>query len=112
MTTTDDGTTTTPRRRTEPLELAGTVAHVNPLARSYTLAAGDGRLSAIHAKSLPQAGTKLEVPVRQLANGTFAQQGKAKKRGSRGVRRPSAGWSPGATRAAAGSRFPPRASRR
>ena len=83
-TTGDETTTTTEETTTEPLELAGTVAHVNPGARSYTLAAGDGALSAIHAKTLPKPGAKLDVRVRQLVNGTFAQQGQPKQRGTRG----------------------------
>ncbi len=65
------------------LVLAGTVVHVNPLARSYTLAGRGGRLSAIHAKRLPSAGARLKLPVRELRNGTFAADAKARKSGSR-----------------------------
>jgi len=62
---------------------AGTVVHVNPAAGSYTLVEAGGTLAALHAPKLPKAGTQLSVPVRTLANGTFAEAGARKKTGSK-----------------------------
>jgi hypothetical protein len=53
--------------------LTGTVVRVNPVAGSYTISTGN--LVAIHADTLPSVGQKLEVPVRPLANGTYAEDG-------------------------------------
>ncbi len=63
----------------EAEELAGTVVHVNHAAGSYTVAEVGGLMSAVHAGKLPAAGTKIEVPIRALANGTLAEAGKRVK---------------------------------
>jgi hypothetical protein len=65
-------------------ELAGTVAHVNAAASSYALVAPGELLYAVHAKRLPDPGTKLTVPVRELANGTYAEDGKPDADGNAG----------------------------
>jgi hypothetical protein len=64
------------------LVVKGTVIHVNPLASSYVLSSRSGQMNAIHARQLPRAGAKLEVPVRELANGTYAEDGDVKRAGS------------------------------
>jgi hypothetical protein len=53
--------------------LTGAVVRVNPVAQSYTISTPS--LAAIHAAALPTVGQKLEVPVRQLANLTYAESG-------------------------------------
>lgn len=58
----------------DPVGLEGTVVHVNPVADSYTLAVR-GELYGIHAGKLPESGDRIDVPVRQLANGTYAEDG-------------------------------------
>ncbi|HWA55541.1 MAG TPA: hypothetical protein VG816_15335 [Solirubrobacterales bacterium] len=63
----------------EAEELTGTVVHVNKPAGSYTVAEVGGLMSAVHAGKLPAAGTKVEVPIRALANGTLAEAGKRVK---------------------------------
>jgi hypothetical protein len=71
-----------------PIE--GPVVHLNPGAGSYTVAS-EGHLVAIHARPaersgklrLPEPGANLTVPVRELANGTFAEDGNRRVRGSR-----------------------------
>jgi hypothetical protein len=70
---------------TEETELAldGTVAHLNPFAGSYALVAGDGTITAVHAKPLPNAATKLHLTARALANGTYAAEGASKRQGSK-----------------------------
>jgi len=55
--------------------LKGVVVHANPAAGSYALAEGGGPLDVVHAPKLPQPATKVEVPARPLANGTFAEAG-------------------------------------
>lgn len=60
--------------------LSGTVVRVNPIAQSYTLSTGG--LIAIHADTLPQVGDKLEVPVRRLANSTYAENGSRNQTGT------------------------------
>ena len=60
-------------------ELAGIVVHVNAAAGTYTVAEVGGLMSAVHAGKLPAAGTKVEVPIRALANGTLAEAGKRVK---------------------------------
>ena len=76
--TTEESPTAPPAEETEqPLVIKGTVIHVNPEADSYGLTTGKGQLSAIHAKKLPEVGRKLQVEARELANGTFAEDGKA-----------------------------------
>ena len=60
----------------EPQELSGVVVHVNPAAGSYTVAEASGTLNAVHAGKPPAPGTEIELPVRPLANGTFAEAGR------------------------------------
>jgi len=60
----------------------GVVVHVNPAAGSYTLAEAKGGLDVVHAGKLPRPTTKLSVPLRPLANGTFAEAGKRKRAGA------------------------------
>lgn len=68
----------------EPAQaVAGLVVHANPAAGSYTVAEAGGLLSSIHAPKLPAPGTKVAVPVRTLANGTYAEEGKRRQTGSR-----------------------------
>ncbi len=69
----------------EPEEeaLAGIVLHVNPAAGSYTIAEPGGTLDVLHAGKPPQPGTKVSVPVRLLANGTFAEAGARIRSGER-----------------------------
>lgn len=59
----------------ETQDLKGTVVHANPAAGSYTMAIKGGELVSVHAPELPEPGTKLEVPLRRLANGTFVEAG-------------------------------------
>jgi hypothetical protein len=59
----------------ETQNLKGTVVHANPAAGSYTMAIEGGELVSVHAPDLPEPGTKLEAPLRRLANGTFAEAG-------------------------------------
>jgi len=66
----------------EALTFRGVVVHVNPTARSYTVAEASGALGAVHAKVLPTLGAAVEIPVRALANGTFAEAGKRMRTGS------------------------------
>lgn len=61
---------------TEPQELSGVVVHVNPAAGSYTVAEASGTLNAVHAGKAPAPGAEIEVPVRPLVNGTFAEAGR------------------------------------
>jgi hypothetical protein len=68
---------------TEPQSLAGVVVHVNPAAGSYTLAEAGGTLNAVHAAEPPPPGAKVKVPVRLLANGTFAEAGEPVRSGTR-----------------------------
>lgn len=80
-TTTEEAPTTPAEETEEAIVLKGTVIHVNPAAHSYGLTTGKGQLSAVHAKKLPDVGRKLEVEVRELANGTYAEHGKERLRG-------------------------------
>ncbi|MBK5221212.1 MAG: hypothetical protein JJE35_15755 [Thermoleophilia bacterium] len=66
----------------ELITLSGVVVHSNPAAGSYAVAESSGALSAVHAAKLPSPGTKLSVPVRTLANGTFAEGGARKQTGA------------------------------
>ncbi len=62
--------------------LTGTVVHQNPVAGSYSISAGAG-LSAIHTtKALPSLGTQVKVPIRVLANGTYAEEAKRQVKGT------------------------------
>jgi hypothetical protein len=65
----------------EEPQLAGVVVHVNKAAGSYTVAEEGGVMSAVHAGKPPAAGTKVETPIRTLANGTLAEAGKRKRSG-------------------------------
>ncbi len=66
----------------EPAQtMAGLVVHANRAAGSYTMVETGGLMNAIHATKLPVPGTKVSVPVRTLANGTFAEDGKRKQTG-------------------------------
>lgn len=68
----------------EPAQtIAGLVVHANPAAGSYTVVETGGLPSAVHAAKLPAPGTKVVVPVRTLANGTLAEDGKRKQTGKR-----------------------------
>jgi hypothetical protein len=64
----------------KPQVISGTVVHLNPVAGTYAIANG-GPLIAIHANRLPQPGSRVRAPVRELANGTFAEDGKRKTKG-------------------------------
>jgi hypothetical protein len=70
-------------RHEKPTE-AGIVVHVNPLAKSYTLATSDGDLVAIHSDDLPEPRTRLKVGVRSLLNGTYAEAGERTESSPRG----------------------------
>jgi hypothetical protein len=63
---------------------SGIVVHVNPLAKSYTLATNDGDLVAIHSSDLPDPRTRLKVGVRSLLNGTYAEAGERTESSPRG----------------------------
>lgn len=80
-------TPTGPAEEPEPEEpaqvLAGVVVHANPAAGSYTVVESGGLMNAVHAAKLPAPGAKVSVPVRTLANGTFAEDGKRKQTGKR-----------------------------
>jgi hypothetical protein len=82
-TTTETTTPTTPTDDTDDdaIVVKGAVIHVNSEADSYAVASNKGQLSAVHARKLPDVGTKVEVPVRTLANGTYAEDGKLKSSG-------------------------------
>jgi hypothetical protein len=62
--------------------VTGVVVHLNKAAGSYVVAEKGGFLSAVHAPTAPQAGTEVEVPVRSLANGTFAEAGRRLRLGT------------------------------
>lgn len=62
------------KAETESETLKGIVVEANPAAGSYALAISGGELVAVHAPKLPAPGTKLSVPLAQLANGTFAEK--------------------------------------
>lgn len=65
----------------------GTVVHHNARAHSFVIAAGSGRLYAVHARRLPRIGMLVTVGMRRLRNGTFAlQHERVLRRGSRRVR--------------------------
>jgi len=67
----------------EKQTLTGVVVHVNPAAGSYTLSEPSGTLSVLHTGKAPQPGTKVSVPARLLANGTFAEAGTRTRSGTR-----------------------------
>jgi hypothetical protein len=64
----------------KPQVISGTVVHLNPVAGTYAIANGSP-LIAIHAHRLPQPGSRVRAPVRELANGTFAEDGRRKTKG-------------------------------
>jgi hypothetical protein len=66
-----------PEKTPEPEKeaITGVVVHANSAAGSYAVAEPGGALTAIHAPTAPQLGTKVEVPIRPLANGTLAEAG-------------------------------------
>lgn len=66
----------------KPQMLRGTVVQVNSSSGSYALAQSAGPLVAIHARRLPELGARVRTPVRTLLNGTYAEDGKRKTRGT------------------------------
>jgi hypothetical protein len=68
-----------PEEEAQPV--SGVVVHVNPAAGSYTLVESGGLLSAVHTAKPPTPGAQISVPVRTLANGTFAEAGPRKQTG-------------------------------
>ena len=70
------------KKKTKPVKptQTGTVIRVNQVAQSYTLASGG--LAAVHAGTLPQVGDQVTVPVRRLANGTYAEDGSRSAQGT------------------------------
>jgi hypothetical protein len=58
-----------------PPVVKGSVAHVNELAASYTVARADGTLVAVHADELPTIGAVVQVEAHALANGTRGETG-------------------------------------
>lgn len=58
-----------------PTLVKGAVVHINEFANSYTVARGDGTLTAVHADNLPALGDVVSVETRVLANGTRAENG-------------------------------------
>jgi hypothetical protein len=61
------------KKKPAPQTFSGTVVRVNPIAQSYTISTGG--LISVHADTLPQVGDKVDVPVRRLANSTYAENG-------------------------------------
>lgn len=86
VTTTDEGQTSTETGADEApaTMLSGTVVHRNPEALSYTIAADDGSLAAVHSRQPPQVGKVVEVEAGQLANGTYVEEAKRKEGKTRG----------------------------
>jgi len=68
-----------PEEEEEGQGFEGTVVATNPAAGSYALALEGGELVAVHARELPEPGTKLSVPLRPLANATYAEAGELEK---------------------------------
>lgn len=62
-----------PEEETEGQMFKGTVVHVSRAAGSYAMAIKGGELLSVHAAELPDPGTTLSGPLRQLANGTYAE---------------------------------------
>lgn len=69
-----------PAEESEPVEetegqmFKGAVVHVSPAAGSYAMALEGGELISVHAGELPDPGTTLSGPLRQLANNTYAEE--------------------------------------
>jgi hypothetical protein len=61
------------KKKPAPQTFSGTVVRVNPVAQSYTISTGG--LISIHADTLPNVGEEVDVPVRRLANSTYAENG-------------------------------------
>jgi hypothetical protein len=76
-------TTTTTEAEPKPVKLNGTVVRLNRPAASYALAAPSGEIRAVHSRDLPTLGNTLELKARQLANGTYVEEGKRSRTGSR-----------------------------
>jgi hypothetical protein len=76
-------TTTTTEAEPKPVKLHGTVVRLNRPAASYALAAPSGEIRAVHSRDLPTLGNTLELKARQLANGTYVEEGKRSRTGSR-----------------------------
>lgn len=68
-----------PEEEGEGQGFEGTVVATSPAAGSYALALEGGELVAVHAGELPEPGTKLSVPLRPLANATYAEAGELEK---------------------------------
>jgi hypothetical protein len=68
------------KEKQQPTTFDGAVVRVNPVAQSYTIAS-NGALISIHANTLPGVGDQLNVPVRKLKNGTYAEQGSRSRSG-------------------------------
>ncbi|CAN5546204.1 hypothetical protein BH10ACT11_BH10ACT11_11130 [soil metagenome] len=64
-----------------PPVVSGVVVHLNPNAGSYVLATG-GAPAVIHAKTLPEIADELDVPIKNLANGTSSEAGERKAKGT------------------------------
>jgi hypothetical protein len=69
------------KKKQQPQTFTGAVVRVNPVAQSYTLAAG-GALVSIHSASPPKVGDQVQSPVRRLKNGTYTEQGSRKAQGT------------------------------
>jgi hypothetical protein len=69
-------------RESDKETLVGVVVHLNKAAGSYVVAEQGGALTAVHAPTAPRSGTKVEVPVRPLANGTYGQAGRRLRLGA------------------------------
>jgi hypothetical protein len=63
-------------------KLEGLVVHVNKAAGSYVVAEQSGAITAVHASTAPRSGVEVEVPVRLLANGTYAEMGQRVRSGT------------------------------
>jgi hypothetical protein len=72
------GTDNSDTSSTDPT-VKGVVVHLVEPAHSYVIATDTGQLVPVHARKLPDAGTKVETVVHQLANGTFLEKKVAKK---------------------------------
>jgi hypothetical protein len=69
------------KKKQQPQTFTGAVVRVNPVAQSYTLAAG-GALVSIHSAAPPKVGDQVQSPVRRLKNGTYTEQGSRKAQGT------------------------------
>lgn len=62
-----------PEEETEGQMFKGTVVHISPAAGSFAMALEGGELVSVHAAELPDPGTTLSGPLRQLANSTYVE---------------------------------------